>query len=764
MYGPMPSGHEKRYTFTVESIGNDQYYLKHLYSGKYLCSGEKTNGGQFLMYGPVPKDHEKRYAFKFRKVGTDKYYVEHIHSGKFLCSGDKKNDGVFWLWGPVPKGHESRYTFILSNSKDKIEAGFKAEDIILNQPQRDIVSVTTRSTSELKGKKVYLKHNWSGKYLCSGDKANGGKFWMYGPVPSGHEDRYTFELESVGKGNYYLKHLYSGKYLCSGEKANGGNISMWGPIPKGHEARYSFMLESLGGSKYYLKHSYSGKYLCSGEKNNKGGFWLWGPIPKGHENKYTFDLVTRESKMQLQKMKKVDMQQFSTVYTKEMLINPSSLVLNPAFVIPTGTDMETDDIGTTVQGPDLLKWNDINTIFGDQSFSYFSEKLNLYKWLYEDKNPNSGFFYYLPANYNLKWNKETGEFSFYIYYLSADEDGRGEVVVSAELTPSISRTDIELAELLLSKKLNKTIRLVPIPLTGSPKISFNNALSYFDVDESTVSTSVPTDFLQPIVVSWKMDRKVDDLVGAMMHSLGITGNIDFKPYTATGGETITVQVKLKVNDPGTYGKMEYSDAPSLLNGFYNSLDYPVLLTDLIILRENATKTHFIDKVSLNNYEVQPTKFSSFSQSEVSEVQSGGLIKKMWLNYSIKPCDTCNTVVQNKILGGTSSSRVNEIEIEVISPLESSGANSIKVLIKSVQGDPNGKSEVILPIVNITEDNKTYSGGELFIGEGEDPDYVYRIYLIKSDGEVVPSDWVEGNDLFIIIGENTISNLLSQEKE
>ena len=132
-----------------------------------------------------------------------------------------------------------------------------------------------------------------------------------------------------------------------------------------------------------------------------------------------------------------------------------------------------------------------------------------------------------------------------------------------------------------------------------------------------------------------MDKKVDDLVGAMMHNIGLSGNIEFKPYAVEGGKKISVPVKLKVNDPGTYGKMEYPDAPSLLNGFYNALDYPVMLNELIIMRENATKTHFIDKVTLNNYEVQPKKFSSFSQEEITEVQTGGLIKKIWLNSADK---------------------------------------------------------------------------------------------------------------------------------
>jgi len=93
---------------------------------------------------------------------------------------------------------------------------------------------------------------------------------------------------------YYLRHEFSGHYVCSGEIENGGSLWLWGPIPDGHEARYKFKLIAIGGGYYYLRHEFSGKYVCSGELENGGKLWLWGPIPDGQEARYKFKLTVAE--------------------------------------------------------------------------------------------------------------------------------------------------------------------------------------------------------------------------------------------------------------------------------------------------------------------------------------------------------------------------------------------------------------------------------------------------------------------------------------
>jgi hypothetical protein len=413
-------------------------------------------------------------------------------------------------------------------------------------------------------------------------------------------------------------------------------------------------------------------------------------------------------------------------------------------------------------GPDVELGKDLGAMLGDAE--PLLRKLNLFREVYTDRNENVSVLYYLPRNYNLKWEKASGEYSFYIYYLSANDDGRGEVVITAELTPNISADDIEVVEKLLSKKEGKAIVLRPLPLKDTPKVNFGNALNNFDVDEESISTNIHTDFLEPIIVSWKMERRVDDLIGAMMNNIGISGNVEFLPYNESD-RLISIPLKMKVNNPSTYGPIEYASAAALLNGFQNPTDYPIRTEELVVIRQQE-ENYRVQSIPLDTYSVEPgSYFADFTESEKAALLQGDLINKVWVNYQLLPCTSCNDAVKEKVMGGTAGSRVNEIEVEVLSPLAYSGAASLKMIIKSVQGDPKGKSEVLLPIITIDQDSQSITGGELFLNDGETPDFQYQLVMINPNGETLFSEWINGDNFFIIIGEQTIKEhfeLLAEE--
>lgn len=449
-------------------------------------------------------------------------------------------------------------------------------------------------------------------------------------------------------------------------------------------------------------------------------------------------------------------------------LNPSQLAILP--YRPTkpagGADKpeETNEVSTEIEGPNMSIGKDLSSLIDDSGYELFLDKLNLFREVYEDQNPNSGYFYYLPASYNMKWSPETGEYAFYLHYLSSDGGGRGDVLITAELSPNIQKEDIQLAEALLSKELKKEIKLRPMPLSNTPEVTLGNALVLFDVAPNSLNTNIPTDFLQPIVVSWRMGERVDDFVGAMLKNTGVVGNVTFHPYSEIDRD-ISVTSRLKVNDERTYGVMEYSNAAEVLNGLKNTTDYNIILKRFVVLREKSDKTLAIDEVPLGNYEVEPGKFfASFTDAESNALISGNVIKKLWLDYAlVGPCQTCEETIKGKILGGTASNLVNPIEIEVLTPLEAAEASSMKVLIKSKQGDPKGQNEVILPIVTITEDNQTLSGGELFIGEGVKPDFEYQLVLILPDGDVRSSEWIKSEELFVVLGAATIQKYFPEEE-
>lgn len=454
------------------------------------------------------------------------------------------------------------------------------------------------------------------------------------------------------------------------------------------------------------------------------------------------------------------------VLNKTLVVDPGQWVIKPYTPTKEPTPNPSGSAtpaSTEIQGPNVALPQNLSTLVNDPQYLPFMGKLNLFRELYEDKNKNANTFYYLPANFNLRWDKDSRKYSFYIYYMSAGTSDRGEVLVTAELSPGINESDITLAEQLISKKLNRTIKLLPMPLKDTPNVNFGSSLTNFGVSAESITINVPTDFLQPIVVSWKMSRGVDDLLGAMMSNISISGNVEFLPYSEAD-KTISVPVKLKVNDPAVYGRLEYTQAAELFNGLFNGIDYPISLTKLHILRNAPNQAFSVQTLSLPNYEISPGKmFSAFSESERNQTLSGAEISKLWLEYGLKACDTCTQSVQRKILGGTSAARIRKLEVQVLAPIAYAQANSFVLQIRSVQGDPNGKSEVVLPLIKITEDNRTLSGGDLFISEGTELDYAYNLTMIKSDGETQVSDWKKSNSPLLVIGEQTIKQLFENKE-
>ena len=81
-----------------------------------------------------------------------------------------------------------------------------------------------------------------------------------------------------------------------------------------------------------------------------------------------------------------------------------------------------------------------------------------------------------------------------------------------------------------------------------------------------------------------------------------------------------------------------------------------------------------------------------------------------MNYEVEEsCEACNQTFKRKIIGGTSGSEIENIEVQVINDLEYSGANSMKLLLKSIQAGANGLNEIELDPMSINEEGQALDG-------------------------------------------------------
>lgn len=422
-------------------------------------------------------------------------------------------------------------------------------------------------------------------------------------------------------------------------------------------------------------------------------------------------------------------------------------------IITTETTETTSTTDTDRTGLNISSYEDIEVLLNQPNYNGLFEKLNIFRNIYADKNKNSNYYYYLPSTYTLKWTKENGKYDFNIFYLSSDSGSKGSVLIKAELVSNIKSEDLQLLENILTLKKAKTIKLMPLDVV-SVSIDFGATLTNFNVKPESVSIMATSDFLKPIIVNWKMESNVDDFVSAMMNNIGINASIDFIP-AGVEDRIISVPVNLQVNDPVTFGKLDVEQISDLRYGWTNYLDYPVVLSKLVLVRNNAG-TSILESYNLPVNEV-PSK-STFVLSDasiLSRIESGNQITSSWFEYAIKECATCNETVRKKIVGGTSGSQVTNLEIQILNIMEKSGAYMFKLNLKSLQADPNGATEVQLPSITIKTDDQSFNGGKFYIPEGETLLYQYQFIKIMPDGATTTGPWKKSDQSFLVIGEKQL---------
>ncbi|WP_143569715.1 DUF7452 domain-containing protein [Tenacibaculum agarivorans] len=433
--------------------------------------------------------------------------------------------------------------------------------------------------------------------------------------------------------------------------------------------------------------------------------------------------------------------------------------------IPIRTSGSTSVSSKERKGPDVTKIENrenIATHLSGDSYASFLEKLNISKEIYRDKNKNSNIYYYLPEEYTLKWNKETYEYAFNIFYMDSEE-GRGSVLVNAELTPQINSEDIKLAQKLLAAKLRKPVILMPLDLRDVPKVDFGPILGSFGVKPESIHASIPTDYHKPIILDWRMDSNVDNFVGAMLRNIGTSIKLQFKPH-GDENSIIDVPVNLEVNSPLTFGKIEFTNTSELINGWTNITDYPIIPKSITVLRKQGSRNYF-ESIVLEGTEVPTGEKLYISDKAKNKLTNKNNVVRFWIDYALnKECPTCDQTVKKKIIRGTSGSEITNLEVQILNALEFSNAHSMKLIIKSLQADPNGIDEITFPAFSITEDDQVLDGIQFFVPENKELSYDYQLVTIMKDGEIKTSDWQTGTTSLLVIGESQIKKLYNHKEK
>lgn len=387
--------------------------------------------------------------------------------------------------------------------------------------------------------------------------------------------------------------------------------------------------------------------------------------------------------------------------------------------------------------------------------------LDVYPEVYQDQEPGSGIFYFLPNDYALKWDATDG-YAFKSVYSAAAAGAAGEVMMAARLDGGVGPRDLEVAAKLVKAYADARgmvfNELRPLPV-DSISISISDDLGRYNVPTDRIAVNGLTDVSGRLDVSWVTDERTKDFIQeALVENVGINGSVTYAPTGSALGPR-SVPIHMMLADYATFGPFRWDRT-----GWKNPTPYPVTLRYLHALRLAPGAPPVVNSWSLRDTRVPPGGQVRWSAAAVPfwiDAQA----QKMWIDYTVDAsCRECGANIVADLTGGVSSAGSSQITFQSMKPLAESGAHSMLVDVRSRYFDPQGQQTRIRSFV-VDADEKEFLVGPLF---GVDQPtgrpgsmFEFRLSLTMPNGDVVVGDaaWVTGDRLWQPIGRRQMEQSL-----
>lgn len=452
-------------------------------------------------------------------------------------------------------------------------------------------------------------------------------------------------------------------------------------------------------------------------------------------------------------------------------INPVALALPDRVALTEASKfrygLKQEDQARGAQGPSAVRIDLLEGILSDVDLP-FEAILSLKSEVFQDKNPASGIYYYLPRAFHLEWDADDGYGMRMLYAASAEAGQAGDVLMATRLASGITTGEATLARKLLDAYRARTgsiqvQELRPLPLANPPEISLSGGLAHqYDIPAERIAVNAISDALGEVDVSWVTDPVTkQNLQLALTEDVGINGVVSFTPYGGDLGPVgITVQVKLA--DPVTFGQLRWSRSDE----WRNRVPYPIRLKYLHALLLNGNRP-VIYSWDLGGAEVAPGAKVSFDAQRVPrwlEQQS----ERLWVDYSVvRDCRECDAKIIADITSGVSDAAPSQITFRTLTALADTGAIELAVRVRSRYFHPRDRETEIKPLLVLGEDMAEYTTGPVYLVDrqpGEavpgDPLFEYQLELLMADGQSHRSTrWVASNDLRVNIGRFQVEESL-----
>ncbi|MDH7480445.1 MAG: hypothetical protein QHH26_00550 [Armatimonadota bacterium] len=448
--------------------------------------------------------------------------------------------------------------------------------------------------------------------------------------------------------------------------------------------------------------------------------------------------------------------------TSVIKITPSLVGLKAANLV-MGLPKDVKD--NNGQGPSTNAIRLFDTLSSDIGLTA-EDIMDLHPNIYEDANPDSGYFYYLPRGYYLYWDEDTGYALRMLYGVSTGESNANVVSIAARITSGVDPMDIALVRKLLQKYCESTSRkfrdLKPFPFS-SMSVSLKGDLGQYNIPPERISVTGISDIAGMIDISMTTDPVTkENLQMVLTQGLGISGTVTYQSASSSGSGSleVTIPVLIKFADKHSFGARQFARGVK----FKNASFFPAKIKYLNVLVPGESPTVY-------SYELADTIVPSRASATIeahkvpSWLDTSAL--KMWVDYSLV-ADDQDAIAKaiEAVTGGVTSIAQSEITFRTLTPLADTGVALVLVSVSSKYFDPNASGEIVKTL-ELTQDGASFKVGPVYLvnrqpGEEKpgDPLFKYKLTVVNPDGTTKEgTTWTESNNLTIYVGSAQLRSII-----
>jgi hypothetical protein len=385
------------------------------------------------------------------------------------------------------------------------------------------------------------------------------------------------------------------------------------------------------------------------------------------------------------------------------------------------------EVDRTARGPGSVTLGLLDEIHPSVNGFKSSEMTNIWRSVYQDQNPASGVYYYLPRRYDLAWDSTNGH-HLRVDYKAAGAEGGGGVVMAATLQSGVDSSDVDLMQRLLQAHPNvggRKVKLQPLPPGSTPLIALGSVWG------APADRIVTSDLTENIQIAWATTAVDIENLRVALSGKGIQGT--FSVPIGSSGAKMEGPVSVVLASTATFGRMPWRRDEL----WQNETPYTVRLRyvhALAIVDGKAT----VYSWNAGGVRVPPGADASFRGDKVPTWLDSDAALRMWIEYEVdSDCKPCDKVALTSITGGASQTTAQQIVFHTLSLLSRTGAARVKIQVRSNYLDPREQALSAMPIFTLDADDKSFKAPmPIYQPEGATqgaPLFEYRLSLVMPDG-------------------------------